>query len=193
MLSLLVLFMIVSGQSNIPAEPPYVSVPGSVGFDVKLVNGPADLGQPTLWLATHKSKGHSAVFRVELKAAKTFSRGSFPVGIGKGRFLAEHGSDSTALIQALKKELRAKKLPAKPRRVAELPFEYAILTRGDHREPDGSFDSHKRGTWITLKLFFGDDEAEVFLNLNPMSGKGEFSIKDSDYGDYIVRSLAQVL
>lgn len=193
MLSLLVLFMIISGQSNIPAEPTYVSVPGSVGFDVKLANGPADLGQPTVWLATHKSKGHLAVFRVELKAATRFSGGSFPVGLGKGRFLAEHGSDSTALIQALKNALQAKKLPAKPKRAAELPFEYAVLGRGDHRKTDGSFDSHEKGPWITLKLFFGDDEGEVFFNLNPASGKGEFSIKDSDYGDYVVSRLAQVL
>jgi hypothetical protein len=192
MLSLLVLFMIVSGQSNIPAEPPYVSIPGSVGFDVKLVNGPANLRQPTLWLATHKFKSHLAVFRIELKAITKFSDGTFPIGFGIGRFLAEPGSDSVALIQALKKELQAKRLPAKPRRVTGLSFEYAVLGRGDQRAPDGSFDSHK-GTWIELKLFFGDDKGEVYLNLNPVSGKGEFSIKDSDYGDYVVSRLAQVL
>lgn len=193
MLSFLALFMLISGQSNIPAEPSYVYIPGSVGFDVKLGSGPADLSQPTLWLATHKSKGHLAVFRVELKAAAKFSGGSFPMAVGKGRFLAEPRSDSVALIQALKKELQAKRLPVKPRRVAELPFEYAVLGRGDQRAPDGSFDSHKKGTWIELKLFFGDDKGEVYLNLNPVSGKGEFSIKDPDYGDYVVSRLAQVL
>ena len=192
MLALLVLFMIVSGQSYAPAESPYASVPESVGFDVKLVRGPADLTQPTLWRATHKSRGHLAVFRVELNRTTKSSGGPIPMRFGKGRFLAEPGSDPTALIQALKKALQAKAPPAKPRRVAELPFEFAVLGRGDHREPDGSFDSNKKGTWITLKLFFGD-EGEVFLNLNPVSGKGEFSIKDSDYGDYVVSRLAQVL
>ena len=192
MLSLLVLFMIVSGQSNAPAESPYVSAAGSVGFDVKLVRGPADPKQPTLWLATHKSKGHLAVFRVELDRTTKSSGAPMPMAFGKGRFLAEPGSDSTALIQSLKKALQAKALPAKPRRVTELPFEYAVLGRGDHREPDGSFDSTKKGTWIALKLFFGD-KGEVFLNLNPVTGKGEFSIKDSDYGNYVVSRLAQVL
>ena len=192
MLSLLTLFIIISGQSNIPAEPSYVHIPGSVGFDVKLGSGPADLKQPTLWLATHKSKNRLATFRVELKAATNFSGGSFPLAVGKGRFLAEPRSDSIALIQKRNKELQAKRLPVKPRRVAELPFEYAVLGSGDRRARDGSFDSHK-GTWIELKLFFGDDKGEVYLNLNPVSGKGEFSIKDSDYGDYVVSRLAQVL
>ena len=38
-----------------------------------------------------------------------------------------------------------------------------------------------------------DDEAVVFLNLNPVLGKGKFSIKDSEYGDYLLRELAKVL
>jgi hypothetical protein len=193
MLPLLVLFMILSGQSSTPAASPYVPSDDSVGFDVKLVSGTADLIQPTVWLATHKSKGHVAVFRVELNGPTKPAGGPIPMSFGKGRFLAEPGSDSTALIQALKKALQAKTLPAKPRRVAELPFEFAVLGRGDHRRPDGSFDSSKKGDWVTLKLFFGNDAGEVFLNLNPVSGKGEFSIKDSDYGDYVVGRLAQVL
>ena len=44
-----------------------------------------------------------------------------------------------------------------------------------------------------MKIFFGDDEAEVFLNANPVSGKAEFSIKDPDYGDQVLAELAKVL
>lgn len=50
-----------------------------------------------------------------------------------------------------------------------------------------------KGNWIAAKLFFGGDQGEVFLNLNPALGKAEFSIKDSDYGDYVIGELAKVL
>ncbi len=191
MLSTLALLMIILGQSNIPGEPPYTYIPGSVGFDVKLASGPANLSKSTVWIVTHKSKNHLATFRVELNAA-TKSGAPMPISFGRGSFLAEAGSDATAIVQILKKELQAKRVPLKAKRVAKLPFEYAVLGRGDRRAPDGSFDFNK-GTWIELKLFFGDDKGEVYLNLNPVSGKGEFSIKDSDYGDYVVSRLAQVL
>jgi hypothetical protein len=49
---------------------------------------------------------------------------------------------------------------------------------------------------MTIKLFLpkgGHDQGEVFLNLNPLLGKGEFSLKDSDYGDYLLKQFAQVL
>jgi hypothetical protein len=193
MLSWLVLFMVVLGQSNAPSAAAYVSTNDSVGFDIKLVRGSADLKQPTLWLATYKSKGHVATFRFELNDAKKRSSGPIAIGFGKGRFLAEPGSDSTALIEALKKALQAKRLPAKSRKITQLPFEFAVLGQGNYRQRDLSFDSSKKGEWIALKLFFGDDEGEVFLNLNPVSGKGEFSIKDPDYGDYVISRLAQVL
>jgi hypothetical protein len=49
---------------------------------------------------------------------------------------------------------------------------------------------------MTIKLFLpkgGHDQGEVFLNLNPLLGKGEFSLKDSDFGDYLLKQFAQVL
>jgi hypothetical protein len=33
----------------------------------------------------------------------------------------------------------------------------------------------------------------VFLKFNPVRRKGEFSIKDADYGDEVLRELAKVL
>jgi len=33
----------------------------------------------------------------------------------------------------------------------------------------------------------------VFFNLNPVLGKGQFSIKDADYGDIVLRQLSSVL
>jgi len=44
-------------------------------------------------------------------------------------------------------------------------------------------------------LFLGtdDEEAEVFLNLNPKEGAGEFSIKDVHDGADVMKLLVQVL
>lgn len=46
-----------------------------------------------------------------------------------------------------------------------------------------------------MKIFIGEGkhEGDVFLNLNPVIKKGQFSIKDSDYGDIVLAQLAQVL
>jgi hypothetical protein len=44
-----------------------------------------------------------------------------------------------------------------------------------------------------MKIFVarGDREGQVFLNLNPVLKKGQFSIKDADYGDMVLAQLAQ--
>jgi hypothetical protein len=39
----------------------------------------------------------------------------------------------------------------------------------------------------------GDQESEVFLNIHPAIRKGQFSMKDPDYGDLVLKELAQVL
>jgi hypothetical protein len=193
LLLLLMASLLAPLQSNCPTDPSYATTDESVVFEVKLQRGPANLKQTTVWAATHKAKGHTAIFRIELQGTSKGPNKPILLSFGKGRFIAQPGSDAAALIAALKKALQAKRIPAKPKRVNELPFEYALLGLGGHREPDGSFSAQKKGHWITMKLFFGGDEGEVFLNLNPVSGKGEFSIKDSDYGDYVVGKLAQVL
>jgi hypothetical protein len=51
------------------------------------------------------------------------------------------------------------------------------------------------GNWTPMKIFIGkeDQEGQVFLNLNPVSRRGQFSIKDPEYGDIVVARLAEVL
>jgi hypothetical protein len=48
---------------------------------------------------------------------------------------------------------------------------------------------------MILKIFLGEGEGEgeVFLNLNPVLKKGQFSIKDPEYGDIVLAQLASVL
>ena len=89
--------------------------------------------------------------------------------------------------------LQAKTIPANPVRVAELPFSAVLL--GDHvsHSPKGGFAVKPPGNWTSIKLFLGNGSSEVFLNLNPVLGTGEFSIKDPDYGDGVLAELAKVL
>ncbi|HEY6253436.1 MAG TPA: hypothetical protein VI685_26055 [Candidatus Angelobacter sp.] len=122
--------------------------------------------------------------------------GEIPVAPGEGKFLAVAGSDNSVLLEDLKKALDAKHMPSHTPRIPELAFDAVVLGQKQSRDASGGFSSKPVGDWILIKLFFPkgrDDEAEVFLNLNPVLGKGEFSLKDSDYGDYLLREFAKVL
>jgi hypothetical protein len=114
---------------------------------------------------------------------------------GEGKFVAEPGSDASVLLADLMKALQAKKLPAKVKRVSNLPFVFVSLGRNNSQAPDGGFNTNPTGNWTPMKIFIGEGEHEgdVFLNLNPFIKKGQFSIKDSDYGDIVLARLAQVL
>ena len=65
----------------------------------------------------------------------------------------------------------------------------------EHQNEGGGYCEIPCGDWTAMKIFLpkGGDDGEVFLNLNPVSGKAEFSIKDSDYGDYLLEHFARVL
>jgi hypothetical protein len=45
-----------------------------------------------------------------------------------------------------------------------------------------------------MKIFIGENgEGEVFLNFSLATKTGQFSIKDPDYGDFVLAKLATVL
>lgn len=189
---LLILALTSACKPKVPAEEAYTPVDGAVGFDAKLESGPANLEQTTTWLGSSQSAGHVATFRMEL-GPSTASNGSLPIRFGKGKLLSVAGSDATVLLSQLKTALQAKASPQGVKRASTVPFTYAVLTRGTRRGNDGSFGQEKTGNWIALKLFFGDGELEVYMNLNPVIHKGEFTIKDPDYGDGVIAELAKVL
>ena len=99
------------------------------------------------------------------------------------------------LLADLKKALEAKDTPKSVSRTKELPFDAVVLADHQSRDTAGSMHDSPSGDWIILKLFLpkGGDDGELFLHLNPVLGKGEFSIKDSDYGDYVLSQFARVL
>lgn len=117
------------------------------------------------------------------------------IAFGSSKFIAVAGSDASVFLRKLQKALEAKTLPAQPKRVAELLFTAAILGTNQSHSKDGGFFTKPPGHWTAMKIFVGnhDDPAEVFLNFNTVLHKGEFSIKDPDYGDDILKELAKVL
>ena len=146
--------------------------------------------------ATYESHGRAAHFGIEL-GPFTGAGGDrdFPVKFGKGRFLAEAGSDASILLADLKKVLQAKTLPVGAPRSASLPFTFANIGDNLSQAAGGGFNEKPRGSWTAMKIFLGegDQEAEVFLNYNLTMKKGQFSMKDPDYGDLVLRELAKVL
>ena len=187
--------------ANPPASPHQgglveldVSDSNSIGFDLEPAKGGNGSSQ---WLATYASQGKTARFRIELGPAQGPDKpaGNTNIKFGKGRFVAEPGSDASALLADLKKALEAKTLPAKVQRSSTLPFAYAILGENNSQASGGGFNENPPGNWTAMKIFLGDgdEEAEVFLNLNPITKKGQFSIKDPDYGDGLLKYLAKVL
>jgi hypothetical protein len=173
----------------------YIPVPGSVGFDIERL--PSDASAQH-WLATYGSKGKTAKFRIELGPSKPLEdkeSKDFNIKQGKGRFLAEPGSDASVLLADLKNALDAKKFPAKVQRARDLPFVFVSLGQNQSQDASGGFNDQPPGHWTPIKLFIGEgeQEGEVFLNVNPVIKKGQFSIKDAEYGDIVLAQLARVL
>jgi len=99
------------------------------------------------------------------------------------------------LLANLRRALQASQVPSHSLRIAELPFSVVVFGEKMSRNADGSYSAKPPGNWIVIKIFLpkDGDQGQVFLNLNPKEGKGEFSLKDSDYGDYLLTELAKVL
>jgi len=172
------------------AAKPYDDGEGSVQFDIRPLESKAGAAQ---WAATYSAGGKTAKFRIELGPSEPAKDTTLPLSYGKGHFVGEPGSDASVFLADLKKAFEAKTIPTKVEKVASLPFEFVILGKERLRPSDGGFSANPGGEWVHMKIFLANDEGEVFLNLNPSSNKGEFSIKDVDYGDVVVAELAKVL
>jgi hypothetical protein len=178
-----------------PIAEPYIPDSNSVGFDIESVQGS---GSSQQWLVTYNSQGKTAKFRIELgqpKASKAKDTLDFDIESGEGKFIAEPGSDANVLLADLKKALEAKTLPTHVKRVDTLPFTYVSFGKNQSQAPGGGFNAKPPGHWTPMKIFIGEgeEEGEVFVNLNPATKRGQFSIKDPDYGDIVLAQLARVL
>jgi hypothetical protein len=194
----IMLFSLVTGCRNVgiswwslTSEP---SVPdtgeGWLMFDLRPLENSGTLQK---FDCTFQSEGKTAHFQFELTSRE--ASGDPPIAFTSGKLIAVPGSDARVFLHQLQKTLGAKTLPVQPLRVAELPFTAAILGTNQSHSKDGGFFTKPSGNWTAMKIFIGkkDDPAEVFLNFNTALRKGEFSIKDSDYGDDVLKELAKVL
>jgi len=199
--SLAILVLITSGctrpatKTQLAQADSYVSDSGSVGFDISSPKG--ENGSLRIQ-ATYHSQGKLAKFAIEFGPTRNIEGKDFkngPTGTGQGRFVAESGSDASVLLADLQKALEAKAIPSKVQRVQALPFTFVNLGDNLSQAPGGGFNTNPPGRWTAIKIFIGEgeQEGEVFLNFNPAIGKGQFSIKDVDYGDIVLKQLATVL
>ncbi len=169
----------------------------TVMFAVKAVTIPAGGPDTQLYDCTYVEGGKTAKFRLQLTLGSPYT--DTPKGISlisaEGKFISVPGSDNMILIRDLKLALEAKRIPSNVQRVSELPFDAVVLGQNQSRGPDGGLWEKPPGHWTATKLFFpkGGDDGEVFLNISSEDAKGEFSIKDSGYGDYVLAELAKVL
>jgi hypothetical protein len=183
-----------SAQEKASAEP-YISDPNSVGFDISPL--PSNDGSKR-WLATYSGQNKTAKFKIEIGTSAPMDSeagGSIKMSSGSGAIVAVAGSDASTMLAALAKALEAKHVPLHIRRASRLTFTYVILGENNSQASGGGFSVKPSGNWTAMKIFIGDgdDECEVFLNFNPVSGKAEFSEKDIDYGDAVLAKLATVL
>jgi hypothetical protein len=175
-------------KSELPAR-----TPGSVVFKLQPLSSTTPGSQQ--WLASYSSQGKIARFRIELDNPYKKDNDAVQISIGKGQLASELGSDASAMIVDLQKALEAKNLPKNVPRESSVPFTYVNFGERQTRFSDDSFGPNPPGNWIPIKIFpeTGDEESEVFLALDPSDGFGEFTIKDPDYGDAVLKKLAAVL
>ncbi|HSS98036.1 MAG TPA: hypothetical protein VLK33_13440 [Terriglobales bacterium] len=195
-----ILCLVISGDacketphSSGQVEPRLLVGPPAAVFDLKSAHG-SDASGVQIYECVYQERDKTTRFRLQLKQLEPAS-GDIPMASAEGILQAVNGSDNSLFLDRLKIALDAKTIPTKSPRVTELPFDAMIIGIKQSRNSDGSYSSKPAGDWSAIKLFFpkGGDDGEVFLNLNPVLGKGEFSIKDSDYGDYLLQEFAKVL
>jgi hypothetical protein len=174
-------------ETSPAADGPYYPGEGDVGFDILPVGSEGSQG----WLATYTDQeGKTTKFRIEL--VPTARAGDKNLASGRGRFLAETGSDPIPLLESLKIALQAKRMPSNVKRMDTLPFDYVVLGENQTRSASG-FHDKPRGNWSTMKISLAKGKGEVFLNVNSVAHQAEFSIKDPAYGDIVLVELAKIL
>ena len=181
-------------ESGIVTEP-YLPDEASVAFELEPLQG-ANGSQE--WLGIYASQGRVARFIIafgpatasDIKAGQDFN-----IKSGEGRFIPEAGSDSSVLLAELRKALQAKTQHQPAPAKTSVVFTFANIGENLSQAPGGGFGTKPPGNWTALKIFLGegDQEGEMFLNLNPKARKGQFSMKDPDYGDLVLGELAKVL
>jgi hypothetical protein len=169
--------------------------PPTVVFDLSPSSGQAGSPNAKLYDCTYLARGKTAKFQLQLILGTPLKMEAKSAEVTDGKIISVSGSENASLMEDLKVALEAKRIPTRVKRRATLPFDLVVLGERQSRDSEGGYSSKPPGDWIATKIFLpsGGDDGEVYLNLNFVLGKGEFSIKDSDYGDYLLQEFAKVL
>lgn len=185
-------------NSRVPIAAPIAKgqeEPPTVVFDLSPTPQPANSPKAKLYDCTYPARGKTAKFQLQIILGAPLKMDSKSAEATNGRFISVSGSENTSLLEDLKAALEAKQTPTNVKRKSTLPFDLVLLGERQSRNSKGGYSDEPPGDWIATKIFLpsGGDDGEVYLNLNFVLGKGEFSIKDSDYGDYLLQEFAKVL
>ena len=165
-----------------------------MSFDMKLVKGQSRSDNSQLFDCTYQARGTTARFRIQISLGEMSGK-DFPTASATGKFFSVPQSSDANLLLDLEASLDAKHAVNFSHKIPELAFDAVVLGERQSKNPSEGFSSKPPGDWVVTKIFLpkGGDDGEVFFNFNSVLGKGEFSIKDSDYGDYVLGELAKVL
>lgn len=168
-------------------EENYTPASGALGLDIiSMGSGDGDVR----WMVTYTDGAAATKFQIALKPPATSNSGL--MASGKGEFTSLPDSDPTALLDALRAPLQAKRMPNHAEKVDSLPFEYALLGSDQSRTADGVFHKLPKGNWTATKLFLANDQAEIYFSYNPVIHKAEFAIKAPEYGDRLLAEFAKI-
>ena len=190
----LVMFLEAGCAQDSRRQPaPDATLPAAAQFRLKVVHGVTNPGAQ-LFDCTYQARGKIARFRIRYIPERHVTN-NFPVAALRGAFLAVGGSDNSALLEDLKVVLEARNAPRKRGRVAQLPFDGVVMGENQSRTAAATYLDRPRGDWVITKLYLpkGSDKGEIFFGFNLVRGIGEFSEKDSAYGDYLINQLVRVL
>lgn len=164
---------------------------GSVRFKLTPVPTTAARNGHSEWSASFSEAGKEARFVISVEADLKSPGGKHGIVTGSLRRVA--GSQPQVFLQRLSHALGAKGEVPAAQAVDRLPVLLMIQGTDLSRASRGGFTDQPAGDWIAMKLFLEDGKAEVYLNLNPKQGVGEFSVKDDGYAHRVLRGLASVL
>ena len=122
-----------------------------------------------------------------------------PFTFSKGWLIAHTPSDAKAFVSRIAAIHGVPDTFTVLPSVDSVPMTAAILgkdlSRGITKDDmvAGGFKSSPAGPWLSTKLFFGDGEIELYMNINTRDGIAEFAVKDPGNGTGLLPILTSVL
>jgi hypothetical protein len=182
-----------SRAGRMPARLRPEDGPDVLRFELSRVS--AESPDDEAWVARYTTATSVTQFEIHLQKAEP-TEGS-PFAPGAVVFRRAPGTGADAFLADLSRALGLSRVPLSGDPVDELACDASFmgsrLTRGDG--PDviaGAFTTTPEGDWIVAKIFFAHGEGEVFLALNPVTGRGEFLSKDPAVSTPVVQELGRL-